>query len=151
MSETNKTEDHKPTKAEVAEARKTLIRSRIEGDSTTGVLKMTDGDNLLHTYLPEGMTAETIKAVDNARQSFVADMVDVAADVALGLYKDNKDLTQVNGEFAMSNSRERLRTMFSKENGMSISIVNPITNVKAGALKETTQRFAKEIDELFNV
>lgn len=123
------------------------LRQRVAGDSETGALAVTPGDNMYLTHVPgmAGVTEEQLRQVRRADHAFVNAVVSVGADKTVEIVKANKDIKSTVLEVPMLNSKEKVQVLASTETGLSVGVITNIDNPKAGDLKETFKKFDEDI------
>lgn len=84
---------------EAIQAQADIITAFLNVDKKTGILSETE--SAFEKTLPEGLTAEVVAQVDQARTTFVAASTVAAGKLAVDAMASNKELTEVNGSLAL--------------------------------------------------
>lgn len=138
----------KQSQAEQVKAMRDAILARATINNDTGAVTIADGElGLYEGLIPEGLTADTIKAVHGFETNFIAAVAGAGVELATSAYKTNSDLTTVSFEVPM-HGRDKVQIMADRSSGLNVAVVSHATNPKAGHLKSVFAEFNAAMDAL---
>ena len=75
-----------------------LIKNAVTTDAKAGVITENEPGKVYEASLPEGLTVEVVKTVNNHNGNFVAGTAHALGTIAVDTLKANKDLKEVTGD-----------------------------------------------------